>query len=144
MIKHIRTSLLATVLLALPASAQGLCSTLSITTERDPDLPRQPVTIDVAGTTPGAPVFLAVGATQGTTTINLRPFGTLVLGLERPFSTTLIGVADANGDLERSYDLPSDLGLTRYAQSVAVSATTVPGGRPKPTICTSDVVRFDL
>jgi len=137
-------SLLAGVLLALPGLAQGDCSSLSITATPDPVLPKQTVDLALTGTLPNAPVLLALGSTLGTTTIRMRPYGTFTLDLQRPFSTQLLGFGDVNGDLSRSYTVPSSLLLTMNAQAVGMGLSTNPGGKPVGSFCISNAVTFDL
>lgn len=142
MLKQLSSACLAAVCLALPALAQGNCSTLDVTTQLHPTRPLQTVTVDVQGTLPNSMVVLAISPKPGTTTINMRAFGMLTLGLEAPFTTMLVGLSDPSGDLKREYLIPDGLGVTRYLQSVTLS---VSGNTPAmPLICTSNVTTIDL
>lgn len=142
MLKQLSSACLAAVCLALPGLAQGNCSTLDVTTQLHPTRPLQTVTVDVQGTLPNSMVVLAISPKPGTTTINMRAFGMLTLGLEAPFTTMLVGLSDPSGDLKREYLIPDGLGVTRYLQSVTLS---VSGNTPAmPLICTSNVTSIDL
>lgn len=142
MLKQLSSACLAAVCLALPGLAQGNCSTLDVTTQLHPTCPLQTVTVDVQGTLPNSMVVLAISPKPGTTTINMRAFGMLTLGLEAPFTTMLVGLSDPSGDLKREYLIPDGLGVTRYLQSVTLS---VSGNTPAmPLICTSNVTTIDL
>lgn len=140
MLKQLSSVCLAVACLALPGTSQGgTCSTLAATVQVDPFLPVQTITLDVLGTTPNSPVVLAISAKSGTTTTNLHAFGTLTLGLERPYTAVLLGLSDAKGDLQRNYRLRAGVNVTRYLQTVTLSAAP-----NAPLLCTSDVVTLDL
>lgn len=135
---------LAALALVLPTSAQGKCSSLAVTALADDVRPYQTVTIDVAASLPGAPVYLAVGPTPGKTKIDLRNLGVFVLELDLPFRTLLLGTADGDGNLSRSVTVKSPLGLTLHAQAVGLQLRRNPAGRPTADICVSNAVSFDL
>ena len=143
MFQRIKNVLVASACLALSVAAQSPCSTLSITTTPDPVRAVQTVQIDLNGNLPGTPVIMAVSTNTGATKVNLRSFGTIVLGLQSPFTTTLLGVTDTQGDLQRVLRLPVNMGITRYTQTVSLSATS-PGFPPSPLVCLSNVVQVDL
>jgi len=135
---------LASLLLALPGSAQDTCSSLSITAEVNPLRPVQTVTVQFDGSSASDLVYLVAGPTLGETTLNLRTLGVLVLDLDRPFTTMLLGTADSNGDLTKTYKLPSDLGLELNAEAVGFAISPNAGGKPTARFCKSNVVTFEL
>lgn len=143
MLRKLPSLLLAAACLALPGTSQGgTCSTLAAGVLVDPIVNVQTVTVDVVGTTPSSPVVLTIGAKPGSTDIDLRAFGVLTLGLERPFSSLLLGLSDPKGDLQRQYRFRTGLNVTRYLQTVTFSATA--GTPTGPLLCTSNVVTIDL
>ena len=143
MLKLLPSLCLAAVCLALPGSSQASnCSTLAATVLVDPVVPAQTLTIDVVGTTPLSPVVLAISTNTGTTTVNMRAFGILSLGLQSPYTTLLLGLSDVNGDLQNKFRFRTGLGVTRYLQSVTISAKS--GSPTQPSLCTSNVVAVDL
>ena len=73
-------SLLLASMFAATAAAQ--CATLSVT---GTGAPGTAITISIDGTTANAIAFVAIGDTQGSTSIPLGPLGTLSLGLAMPF-----------------------------------------------------------
>jgi hypothetical protein len=124
-------ALVSAALLCPPAAAVGECtSTLTITTEDDPSGQFRSVTVDVTGSLPLASVLLAVGRTEGETTIGL-PLGSFTVGLERPFALPLIGVADEEGNLSRTFQIATAIGnigaVDLLAQAIGVSLSTAPG-----------------
>jgi hypothetical protein len=143
MLKQLSSLCLAAVCLALPGSSQGgSCSTLSATVLLDPILPVQTVAIDVLGTTPVSPVVLAISTNTGTTNVNLRALGILTLGLQAPYTATFLGMSDMKGDLQRQYRFRTGFNVSRFLQTVTISATsTTPSA---PLLCTSNVVQLDL
>jgi hypothetical protein len=143
MLKRITSLCLAAACLALTGAAQGTyCSDLKVATVLDPVLPRQTITVAVSGTTPSAPVVLALSANSGTTVVNLHAFGILTLDLEKPFTTALLGLSDSKGELTRVYNMPAWLGVTRHVQAVTISAKpSIPSG---PTVCASNPTSVTL
>ncbi len=144
MSKRLGSTLLAILLFSLDVSAQSDCSSLSIKAGDDSALPHQLVTVTVAGSPAKAPVFLVTGPTPGKTTLDLPPLGTLVIGLDRPFATRFLGLADAKGGLVRSFLVPSSIDLTLYGQSVGIEVSRDRGAPPKRVFCTSNVASVDL
>ena len=120
---------------AAPTSAQ--CSTFDIDSQPDPSGMFQTVSWSVDGSSPMAPTFLVLGETLGTTSVALLD-DTLDLGLASPFIVVPVGVTDATGALSASFDLPPDLGLTLYGQSVGfgIDFTSMP---PSIQFCESNV-----
>lgn len=143
MLKQLSSLCLAAACLVLPGTSQGgTCSTLAASVLVDPILPVQTVTVDVVGTTPISPVVLVIAANTGVTNVNMRALGTLTLGLSNPFSAVLLGLSDAKGDLQRQYRFRTGINVTRYLQSVTVSAA--PSVPSSPLLCASNVVAVDL
>lgn len=142
MLKQLASLCLAAACLALPGTSQGTCSALSVSTVLDPLAPVQTLMFDLVGTTPSSPAVLAISANTGTSVVNMRAFGTLVLGLARPFNTVLLGLTDGKGDLTRTYRVPANLGITRYVQTITLSAKT--GSPTAPALCTSNVATLTL
>ena len=140
-------SLLATCLglLAANASAQS-CATLSVS---GTGAPGTTLTFNLDGQASGAFAFLAVGMTQGTTSIPFGPLGTLTLGLASPLLTLPLGPTNASGDASVSIAVPNGitLGLDLFGQGVTAELTFTPPSPPTPpviglTFCTSNVVGF--
>ncbi|HEU4419885.1 MAG TPA: hypothetical protein VFT55_13215 [Planctomycetota bacterium] len=128
-------------LLAANASAQS-CATLTVA---GTGAPGTTLTFDFDGQASGAFAFLAVGATQGTTSIPFGPFGTLTLGLASPFLSLPIGITNASGDVSLAVPVPNGFpaSLDLFAQGVTAELTFTP-----PTIaltfCTSNVAGFHI
>ena len=142
MLKQLSSACLAVACLALPGFAQSNCSTLDVTTQVHPVRPIQTVTVDVQNTLSNSMVVLAISPKPGTTTVNMRAFGMLTLGLEAPFTTLLLGISDPSGNLKRDYTIPDAIGVRRYMQSVTLSiAGTTP---TSAAVCTSNVISIDL
>lgn len=137
--------LVASTLLGLVAQASAQCS-LSVTGS---GAPGSTLAFALDGSTAGAFCFLAIGETQGTTTINLGPLGTLTLGLAFPFAPVPIGVANAQGDVSFSLNVPSGLttGIDLFGQGITLGISMPgPGGGGPPSLsfCTTNVVSFHV
>jgi hypothetical protein len=128
-------------LLAANASAQT-CATMTVA---GTGAPGTSLTFNFDGQASGAFAFLAVGATQGTTSIPFGPLGTLTLGLDSPFLSLPLGMTDASGDVSVSIPVPNGFpaSLDLFAQGVTAELTFTP-----PiiglTFCTSNVVGFHI
>jgi hypothetical protein len=132
-------------ILLLAAAAQAQCSTLTAT---GTGAPGTSVTFALDGTDAHAFAFLVIGDTQGTTTINLGPIGTLTLGLAAPFAPLPIGLTDASGDISRAIPVPSAFpaSLDLFAQGVTIGFSFVVGPPPSVSfsLCASNVVGFHV
>ncbi|HZN40961.1 MAG TPA: hypothetical protein VFD82_19300 [Planctomycetota bacterium] len=142
-------SLIATCLglLAATASAQS-CATLTVA---GTGAPGTSLTFNFDGQASGAFAFLAVGATQGTTSIPFGPLGTLTLGLDAPFLSLPLGMTNASGDVSLSVPVPNGFpaSLDLFAQGVTAELTFTPPSPPTPptiglTFCTSNVAGFHI
>jgi hypothetical protein len=131
-------------LLAANASAQA-CATLTVT---GTGAPGTSLTFDLDGTDAGAFAILAVGQTQGTTTIPLGPLGSLTLGLATPFIPLPLGFTNATGDLSRTISIPTGVtwGIDLFGQGVTADYTFSPGPPPTFSIsfCASTVASFHV
>lgn len=99
----------------------------------------------------GVIAIVAIGKTEGSTSIDFGPLGSLELGLAMPFAPLPIGLTDADGDTSRSFPLPAGVPqLDLFAQGVTAELTMGMGDSfpPIPMIgfdfCTSNVVGFQL
>ena len=134
-------------LFAANASAQS-CATLTVA---GTGAPGTTLTFNFDGQASGAFAFLAVGATQGTTSIPFGPLGTLTLGLDAPFLTLPLGMTNASGDASASIPVPNGfpLSLDLFAQGLTAELTITPPSPPNPptislTFCTSNVAGFHI
>lgn len=134
-------------LFAIGASAQQ-CSTLAAT---GTGAPGTTVTFDVSGGSAHAMTVLLAGETQGSTTVNLGPLGSLTLGLDMPFAPLPLGMTNMTGDLSRTFTVPSaaTLGFDLYGQALSIGFSfAMPPGGGWPTFqfttCTSNVVPFHV
>jgi hypothetical protein len=138
-------SLLFSCLFAATAAAQ--CATLSVT---GTGAPGTTLTISIDGTAANAIAFVAIGETQGSTSIPLGPLGTLDLGLAMPFIPVPVGLTDASGDASLAIAVPAQFpgGLDLFAQGITLAFTfTPPTGPGFPfslTSCTTNVVGFHV
>ena len=140
LIKSIATVCLG--LLAANASAQ--CSTLTVT---GTGAPGTSLTFDINGTDSHAFALLAVGQTQGTTTIQLGPLGSLTLGLATPFIPVPLGLTNTSGDISRTINIPSaaTFGVDLFGQGVTAAYSFQPTSPYiSVTFCTSNVVGFHV
>lgn len=134
-------------LLAATASAQS-CATLTVSGTGAPGTTLQ---FNLDGQASGAFAFLAVGMTQGTTSIPLGPLGTLTLGLASPLLTLPLGMTNASGDASVSVPVPNGfpVSLDMFAQGLTAELTITPPSPPTPpsislSFCTSNVVGFHI
>src|SRR5262245_51958936 len=76
------------------------------------------LTFSLTGADPGAHAWLVIGATQGTTVINIGPIGTLTLGLVEPFIPHPIGQTDDLGNASGTIHVPpgTPFSLDLFAQ----------------------------
>ncbi len=137
----LRSLSLVATLFAAPLAAQN-CSDLSVTGDGSPGTN---LTISVTGSAADAFTFLAVGQDTGTTTVNLGPLLSFDLGIASPLVPLPLGVADANGDVSISLDLPTGdfPRIDVYGQALAISFE-IGQGRPTLTACVSDVEAFGI
>lgn len=95
--------------------------------------------------------IIAIGKTEGNTSISFGPLGSLELGLAMPFAPIPIGFT-SDGDASRSFTVPSGIpAMELFAQGLTAELTigldmgNIP---PMPMIgwdfCTSNVVGFQL
>jgi hypothetical protein len=136
-----RTLLFGSALLLAAANAAAQC-TLTVT---GTGAPGTSLTFAVDGSTPSGFAFLAIGDTQGTTTVALGPLGTLTLGLAFPFGVVPMGPTDAQGDASLTIDIPA--GVTGSADLFAQGVTlgvTLGGGMPTLSLCATNVVGFHV
>ena len=138
--------LLAVSLLTAAASAQ--CATLTIT---GTGLPGTTLQVTHDGTAANTLALLAVSETQGTNVVDLGPLGSLTLGVQFPLIPFPLGLTDANGDVSRSFDVPSaaTLGFDVFGQGVTLDFSfSIPAGGGMPTFslssCASNVVAFHV
>ena len=134
-------------LLAANASAQS-CATLTVT---GTGAPGTSLTFDLNATDAGAFAVLAVGQTQGTTTIPMGPLGSLTLGLASPFIPVPLGMTNASGDISRTIAIPAGVtwGVDLFGQGVTAKFTFTPPAPPTPpsislTLCASNVAAFHV
>src|SRR5262245_1135387 len=101
-------------LLAANASAQS-CAALPVL---GTGAPGTSLTFDLNATDAGAFAVLAVGQTQGTTTIPMGPLGSLTLGLATPFIPIPLGMTNASGDISRTIAIPAGVtwGIDLFGQ----------------------------
>ena len=143
------TKSILTVCLGLFAShAAAQCATLTVT---GTGAPGTSLTFDLNGTDVHAFAMLAVGQTQGTTTIPMGPLGSLTLGLATPFIPLPLGFTNASGDVSRSISIPSGVtwGVDLFGQGVTALFTFTPPAPPTPpsfslTFCASNVAGFHV
>ncbi len=138
-----RTFLLASTLACLGTAAAAQCATLSVT---GTGAPGTALTLTIDGTAAHAFAFVAIGETQGTTSIPLGPLGTLDLGLAMPFVPVPLGLTNAAGDASLTIDVPSQLttGLDLFGQGVTIGFSFTPPGPPSFSLCTTNVVAFHV
>jgi len=87
--------------------------------------------------------FVAIGDTQGATTIHFGNLGTLNLDLATPFLPLPLGMTDANGDAAVSLPIPAGVpARDLFAQGLTATFTVVP--HLGLSFCTSNVVAFHI
>ncbi len=99
--------ILASLALTILAPAQD-CASLSVTGEGKPGTD---VTFAFSGGAAHSLVFVAIGDTVGATSLNFCNVGTLDLGLATPFVPLPLGFSDMNGDLSRTFTVPTGVTL---------------------------------
>jgi hypothetical protein len=121
------------------------CADLSIS---GTGAPGTTLTFALTGAEPNAHAWTMVGFTEGTTTINIGPLGSLELGLLEPFIPMPMGQTDANGDASNTIFVPPGIpfSLDLFAQAFSWSIN-VQHGPPGPatvslSFCTSGVESF--
>lgn len=137
-------SIVSVCLGLLAANASAQCSTLTVT---GTGAPGTSLTFDLNGTDVHAFALLAVGQTQGTTTIQLGPLGSLTLGLATPFIPLPLGFTNASGDISRSISIPSSAtyGFDLFGQGVTALYSFQPTSPYiSVTFCASNVVGFHV
>ena len=137
-------SIVSVCLGLLAANASAQCSTLAIT---GTGAPGTSLTFDLNGTDSHALALLAVGETQGTTTIQLGPLGSLTLGLATPFIPVPLGFTNTSGDISRTINIPSSatFGVDLFGQGVTAAYAFSPTAPHfSVTFCTSNVVGFHV
>lgn len=144
-----RTLFCALSFLAVTSLATAQCS-LAVTGS---GAPGTTVTATVTGS-PGAFAFLALGDTQGSTTIDLGPvLGSFTLGLAAPFTPAPLGVIPVSGEASLAIFVPGGfpLSLDLFAQGVTLQfqlpSPPIGGGGPPTfgfTWCTTNVVAFHV
>lgn len=109
---------LAFVAIAIPANAQLTLTTTGMICAGNT------VTADVSGGGAMLLTMLAMGETQGTTTIGGGP-NAVTVGLESPFVMFPIGFTDANGDAGITFDIPVSIDPSILPGTLHVQAATV-------------------
>ena len=142
----LRTLLLAST---FAAAAAAQCATLAVT---GTGAPGTALTISIDGTTANAIAFVAIGDTQGSTSIPLGPLGTLDLGLAMPFVPVPVGMTNASGDASLTINVPTGFvgGVDVFGQGITIGFN-IPSGPPGPgfpnnlfSLCTTNVVGFHV
>lgn len=138
---------LGLVCTALPAQT---CASLTVTGN---GAPGTTLSFALDGSTAGAYAILAIGDTQGSTTLNFGSLASVTLGLATPFAAVPMGVADGNGDVTLSLQIPANVTLPSmdlFAQGVLATITR-PGGGPGGggpggglSLCVSNVAAFHV
>lgn len=133
-------SIVSVCLGLLAANASAQCATLTVT---GTGAPGTSLTFNLDGTDVHAFAMLAVGETQGTTTIPLGQLGSLTLGLATPFIPLPLGFTNASGDISRSVNIPTGVtwGIDLFGQGVTAAYTFMPFSI---TFCASNVVGFHV
>jgi hypothetical protein len=121
------------------ASAQS-CGTLAVT---GTGAPGTTLDIGLTGATANSLVLVFVGENTGSTPIRLGMGTTLTIGLARPFVPVPLGRTDGNGDLSRTFTVPTRIPqqFSLNGQAATLTITWRPfslGG------CTSNVVPFTI
>jgi hypothetical protein len=140
-------SLLLASMFAATAAAQ--CATLSVT---GTGAPGTALVFTIDGTTANAFAFVAIGDTQGSTSIQFGPLGTLSLGLAVPFVPVPVGPTDSNGDASLTINVPAQFpgSLDLFAQGITIGFTPPSGPPTGPGIpslfsfCSTNVVAFHV
>ena len=122
-------SIVSVCLGLLAANASAQCATLTVT---GTGAPGTSLTFNVDGTAVHAFALLAVGETQGTTTIPLGQLGSLTLGLATPFIPLPLGFTNASG---------VTWGIDLFGQGVTAAYTFMPFS---VTFCASNVAGFHV
>lgn len=138
-------AVLSTLTLSALVPAQD-CATLSIS--------QTGTDVSIELTTDGgerALGIIALGMTEGNTSIDFGPLGSLELGLAMPFAPLPIGFTDMSGDVSRGFTVPPGLpAFDLFAQgfTAELSLALGAGFPPMPTIgwdfCTSNVVPVQI
>jgi hypothetical protein len=147
-----RQSLIALSLLSLVATGSAqTCATLTVTGS---GAPGSTLEFQLPNPTADAFAFLAIGGTEGTTTLDFGPLGSLTLGLDQPFAPVPLGLTDASGSASLSIAIPANAAFPQadlFAQGVVVSVSFAPPAGPPSsvpplslTFCTSNVVGFSV
>jgi hypothetical protein len=141
MLAMLQNLLLASSLLLLTTTAAAQCS-LAVTGS---GAPGTALTFAIDGTGSGF-AFLAIGETQGTTTIPLGSLGTLTLGLDLPFVPLPIGFLDAQGDRSLAVNIPAGVtsGLDLFAQGVTLGISFGGPGMLTLDLCATNVAAFHV
>lgn len=138
-----RSLLLASTIVCFAAAATAQCAALSVTGS---GAPGTAVTLTIDGTAAHAFAFVAIGDTQGTTSIPLGPLGTLDLGLAFPFIPVPVGLTDAAGDASLTINVPTQFtgSLDLFGQGVTIGFSFSPPTPPTFTLCATNVVAFHV
>ena len=96
--------------------------------------------------------IIALGMTEGNTSIDFGPLGSLELGLAMPFVPLPIGFTDMTGDVSRAFTVPPGLpALDLFAQGFTAELSIGLGDGTFPLIpmigwsfCTSNVVPVQI
>jgi hypothetical protein len=140
-----RKHLLLAASFAVAAPAQ--CATLTVT---GTGAPGTSLTLTIDGTAANQFAFLAVGQTQGSSTLPLGPFGTLTLGLAQPWAPVPVGQTDASGNAAIIVTVPPMVPstLALFGQGLTLGFTIGTPGPGQPpfslTTCTTNVAAFSI
>jgi hypothetical protein len=130
-----RLTSLALALLAAGSAAAQTCS-LSISSSGSS------LTFAFQGAA-SSPALMAIGDTEGTTTLSFGPLGSLTLGLAQPFLFAPIGFTDASGAATLTVNVPANIpSADLFAQGVGVTFTPPPNFGL--SFCTTAVVPFHI
>lgn len=141
MLAMLQNLLLASSLLVLATTGAAQCSLAVVGS----GAPGGSLTFAIDGTGSGL-AFLAIGETQGTTTIAFGSLGTLTLGLDLPFVPLPIGFLDAQGDRSITVAIPAALttGIDLFAQGVTLGISFGGPGMPTLDLCATNVAGFHV
>ena len=128
----------ASFFLALGTSAQESCSDLDIQITPQPDRIYDTLTVKIDGAAPDRPTWIIGGISNQPQTIIYGPNLVLNVEVSVPILRGYLGLTDGLGNFEQSYNVPRNVDLTLYVQSVTLDFERMPTGLMNFDFCTSN------
>lgn len=138
MLRKITAFLSISFLLAFSAGAQEKCSSLDIQTTSQPAEMFDLVTIEITDSAPQRPTWLIGGISNTPTSVAYGPNLILNVDISVPILNAYIGLTDENGNYKQSYNIPRNLDLTLYVQTVTLDFERMGSGLMNFDFCTSN------